>query len=176
MSAGRTSALPVWGWLEAAEPVRWGVSPGDLARRAFGMVYLATPYTRRALRGGCYSWPSAGAAVEEAQHLQAELAFLGVCAVAPVVTAHDACLSLRLRAGREAGEALALDARHWAQWCAPLLAAARFVYVPDLPGWRSSLGVQAELREAIARNTPVLLQARPVAACGGDIGREGSAR
>jgi len=78
----------------------------------------------------------------------------GVTAVSPIVLADGMC---------HATEHLdPLDVRFWTRWCAPILAAARAVVVPDIPGWSRSEGVWHEVREALGRSLPVHVYARGV--------------
>lgn len=117
----------------------------------YGLVYLATPYSKRATDdGGAFCPYGAASAADEATVYAAALAARGVTAISPIVMAHRMC---------EDGAAGLdpLDAAFWTRWCAPLLRACRAVVVPPIRGWRESDGVAHEVREARARGIPVFL-------------------
>jgi len=127
--------------------IRWGETPERVALMASGLVYLATPYTRMVLRDGAWHFALSVEMQVRAERHAARLAALGVTAVSPIALAAGMC---------HASHALdPLDAAFWARWCAPILAAARAVVVPDVPGWHLSDGIRHEVSEALARNLPV---------------------
>lgn len=122
--------------------VRAGATPASVAGVSRGgLIYLATPFTRRLPDVGL-----CGLRDEAAVHVAA-LAREGVTAVSPVLLSAAACISM---------PALdPLDDDFWTRWCAPLLRAAAGVVVPDLPGWPRSRGVRFEMEAALARCIPV---------------------
>lgn len=140
--------------------VHWGQSPRDVAKRASGLVYLATPYTKRAAPGGVFDWGAADRAARDAAECASILSFQGCTAVAPIVLAHQ-MIAVQLGTSRQKiAERNALDAAFWTRWCAPLLWACRFVYVPDLTGWRESEGIAHEIAQAHAYNKIIMFGAR----------------
>lgn len=149
--------------LAASALLTWGQSPVEVSRRAFGVVYLATPYTKRAAPLGAFDWTEADRAARDAAGVLALLAAGGVTCVSPIVQAHAACRWLRDAEGELVAQGVALDGWFWARWCRPLLAASRFVYVPELAGWDQSDGIAHELRRAHIDAKPVLIEAaRPL--------------
>lgn len=126
---------------------------------AFGQVYVATPYTRRAAPEGVFMFDHAADAAKEALEVQLALTLAGVCAVSPIVQAHAMVLARR-RAGLSEAARFALDAAFWTAWCAPMLHASRWVYVPAIEGWTRSDGIRHEVTEALAANKLVWLEAR----------------
>lgn len=129
------------------------VLPDDLSFLRDALVYLATPYSKRAVGpDGRYSTFLAGAAAFEAALWSAALARRGVTAISPIVLAHEACAACC--------DLDPLDATMWSRWCAPLLKACDVVVVPDIHGWRDSDGVRAEIRWAAERGVPVFLVER----------------
>lgn len=130
----------------------------DFARRAFGQVYVATPYTKRAAPDGVFSWQGADQAAWDAANSLADLASLGVTGVSPIVQAHAVVRALVGPLGDESAAALALNADFWVRWCAPVLMASRVVWVPDIVGRFASDGVAGEVAQAIADNKPVFVE------------------
>jgi len=136
-----------------------GTSPKGAAAHVAGLVYLATPYTRRVARvGGRVSWlESAQCSFEAAQYVDG-FSDLGVTALSPIVLAHAACRARLVRLQLQHVNRRALDATFWTAWCAPLLAACRVIYVPDLPGWRESAGVAFEIQAGLDGGKIVILE------------------
>lgn len=130
------------------------VAPALIARRAGGLVYLATPYSLEVvdMRGRWQFARSVEMALRAAS-VSADLALLRVTAVSPIVLAAEMCHATE-------GRPQPLDPlneKFWARWCAPLLRVASAVVVPDLPGWRTSRGIWREVMWALERNVPVYL-------------------
>lgn len=144
IAAARAGELPLLGF---------GATPEAVAREAAGLVYLATPYSRIAVdAAGAWCPERSARAMAQATRAAARLAGLGVTAVSPIVLTAGMC---------HASAALdPLDDPFWARWCAPLLAAARVVVVPDIAGWDRSRGVWREVRAALASNVPVRIYGR----------------
>lgn len=143
-----------WASLTDNPLVRFGVLGQDVPGIVSGQVYLATAYSKRVLIGGDFIEDRSRRLANEAAYVQMLLAKLGVTAVSPIAQAH-----LMLVAGvwgPDRGK-VALDAAFWTRWCAPMLDASTWVYVPDLPGWRESDGIRHEVAQALRRNKPVLI-------------------
>lgn len=133
--------------------IHFGASPESVARRAVGMVYLATPYSRIAVDGdGRWNLTASMVAADRAARHAARLAAVGITAVSPIVQSAAMC---------HASHALdPLDAAFWTRWCAPLLARCGVVVVPDIEGWDQSDGIWREVQEAVAAMKPVHVYAR----------------
>ena len=138
--------------------VVWGLPPARAALQMSGLVYLATPYSKRVLMDGRFSWKLADDCAREALGVCAVFERLGVTAISPILNAHYIVRRHGSDWGPLPAEALALDADHWTRWCAPLLAACRSVYVPALDGWDHSAGVAFEVQESLSRNRPVIFE------------------
>ncbi|WP_323021200.1 DUF1937 family protein [Pararhodobacter sp.] len=144
-----------WASLTDNPVVRFGVQVSAVPGIVSGQVYLATAYSKRVLTGGQFSVGRSRIVADAAAAIQMNLARKGVTAVSPIVQAHQ-----MLVAGIGVPELLhewALDAAFWTRWCAPMLDASTWVYVPDLPGWRESDGIRHEVTHALRRNKPVLI-------------------
>lgn len=126
-----------------------GASPESVARVGSGLRYLATPYSRlvRDPRSGQWSRVRSEEMVRHAALHAADLAGCGVTAVSPIVQSGVMC--------HGASVLDPLDEAFWGRWCQPLLEACTAVVVPDIPGWRQSLGVWREVVWALDRNRPV---------------------
>ncbi|MCW1934553.1 DUF1937 family protein [Pararhodobacter zhoushanensis] len=140
--------------------VHWGQSSRDVAHRASGLVYLATPYTKRAAPGGVFDWAAAESAARDAAECANVLSLLARTAVSPVVMAHQMIAAGRGKPWQRIVEAHALDADFWSDWCGPMLWACRFVYVPNLPGWRECDGVARAIAQAHDAGKVILIEAR----------------
>lgn len=136
---------PVWPGL-----LHLGATAESVARAASGQVYLASPYTLQVIDPRTGRWSRARSrTLAAAAALHAGLlARRGVTAVSPIVLSAAMC-------HLPATELDPLDERFWAGWCQHLLAVSRAVVVPDIPGWRQSLGVWREVIWALERNMPV---------------------
>lgn len=152
---------PDWPALHAYEGVLLHRDVGvvelaDLARSR--LIYLATPYTRRAVdENGAWCIDLSIAAAAEASAWAWRLARAGVTAVSPVMLAaqmvHD-----EYAAERPNIDALGpLDHAAWEAWCRPLLAASAAVAIAPLEGWEVSLGVWREAVAALGVNRPVFV-------------------
>ena len=139
--------------------MHWGQDTTEAARRLSGLVYVATPYTKLAAPRGVFDWPRADAAAHKAAGAVAMLAMRGVSAVSPIVIAHAACDWWHSQVNAGFAERAALDAMFWTRWCAPLLDAARMVYVPAIEGWHESDGVAREVAHALSGCKPVIFEA-----------------
>ena len=136
----------------------WGLPPARAALQLSGLVYLATPYTKRAAPGGVFDWGAADDAYRDALGALAAMERLGITAVSPIVQAHLIVRRHASAMGPQGAARLALDADHWMRWCAPMLAACRAVYVPAIAGWDQSAGIAFEVAEALDRNKPVIFE------------------
>ena len=159
MTPARHPNVQDWGKLLSA-PGRWpgllhaGATPESVARVASGQLYLATPYSLQVTNPVTGRWVrrwseqvARGAALA-----QADLAMRGVTAVSPISQSAAMChIDSRLDP---------LDERFWARWCDAILWASRAVVVPDLPGWRHSLGVWREVVWALDHSVPVHVYGR----------------
>lgn len=143
-----------WQGLTDNSLVRFGVLGRDVPGIVSGQVYLATAYSKRVLAEGVFSEDLSRRLANEAAFVQMALAKLGVTAVSPIAQAH-----LMLMAGVWGPDrgSVALDAAFWIRWCAPMLDASTWVYVPDLPGWCESDGIRHEVTQALRCNKPVLI-------------------
>lgn len=144
----------------AAARLFTGMAPAVAAQRLTGLVYLATPYTRRVNAAGKVNWRASSACAAEAALAIDELSDLGITAVSPILLAHHACHQRIARVGLRQADARALDGEFWTGWCAPLLAACRSVYVPELPGWQRSAGAAFEIEAALDAGKVVVLEGR----------------
>lgn len=118
-----------------------------------GMVYLATPYTRRVIdEGGRFCPYRSEAAGSLAAEWQRRLALHGVSAFSPI-----AASVAMIRDDLTGRHPAPLDVRFWEAWCRPFLLAARAVVVPMVEGWEESEGVLAEVRAALESCRTVLL-------------------
>lgn len=140
--------------LDACDPLlRRGVDAGALiAQGAAGIVYVATPYSRVVTRpDGSWCWHLSALARDRAVAATVPLVRAGMAAFSPVALAAQMC--------HRAPDLDPLDGVFWERWCAPFLAAAALVWVPDIAGWRESDGVSHEIAVALARNKPVRIEA-----------------
>lgn len=140
--------------------VHFGQDLKSAAARIFGPVYLATPYSRRALIDGRFDWDAADRAAAQAGWQVIALARRGITALAPVVLAHAGCRAVAgdTPAAADQMARLAADGPFWAVWCAPLLDACKFVWVPQIDGWRESAGIRAEIVSALEAGKIVLIE------------------
>ncbi len=136
----------------AWQTLHLGATPDLVAREASGLVYLATPYSREAVRDGIIWDMRLSLQMQgHAERHAAALAARGITAIAPIALAAGMC--------HQSHQLAPLDARFWQRWCAPLLAASRAVVVPDIPGWDRSQGIWFEVVEALDRQMPVYVYA-----------------
>jgi hypothetical protein len=142
------------GWVELC---RFGASPRLVSSTFAGgrPVYLATPYSRRAIDdAGRFDLDRSRAAIELAVYESARLLQEGISALSPI-----AISGAMIHANLERGWGLKLpdplDGRAWARWCGPLIDASCAVVVPDLAGACRSDGVRQEVLYAISRNRRV---------------------
>ena len=134
--------------------VHVGASPEVVARHNAGLAYLATPYTKEVLTGGKWDFNKSVAASLIASRHVLLLMREGVTAVSPIVLAAEALHAQPSVPGRKVSP---LDHARWTDWCRPMFAAAKLVVVPNIPGWDRSEGIWAEVRAALAHNTPVFV-------------------
>lgn len=165
-----------WGTIMAASErgelrlLMLGETPQSVAEMigAEGFVYLATPYSRRAVdRLGRWSLGQSGQLEAEASREVGRLKAAGVSAFSPIAASasvvHATLNPFSIYPKPDPAHD-PLDAAAWLSWCLPFLAAARAVVVPDLAGWDQSDGIRVEVAEALRRDLPVMLYA------GGDFG------
>ncbi|WP_347311385.1 DUF1937 family protein [Defluviimonas sp. SAOS-178_SWC] len=152
---------PAWGpVLKAAKAgdlplLRIGANADSVAREAYGLVYLATPYSKIAVGpDGAWDVDRSVFAMAEARTHAIRLARRGVTAISPIMQAASMC--------HATDRIDPLDEAFWTRWCKSLLAAARSVVVPDIRGWDQSSGVWHEVRTAIAANRVVHVYAEAV--------------
>jgi len=140
-----------------------GATPEHIGREVAGIAYLATPYSKVVLDAdGLWDQRLSLDASARAARASAALARHGVTALSPIVQTAEMCHCSSLSA-RDPGALDPLDAAFWTRWCAPLLAAARAVIVPDIPGWDQSDGIWAEVVSALGCNLPVYVYDRGAA-------------
>lgn len=158
---GDFPARPDWAALHVYEGVtlRRDVTVAELRRLAMGgLVYLATPYSRRAVdERGRWSLDLSITAMSEASVWAWRLTRAGLSVVSPVMMSaqmvHDEYASERPHQN-----ALdPLDGRAWETWCTPMLAAAQLVVIPPIDGWDRSAGIWREAVAALGANKPVFL-------------------
>lgn len=158
---GDFPARPDWAALHDYEglTLRRDVGVPELAQRfAARLVYLATPYTRRAVdENGAWCLDRSIAAATEASAWAWRLTRAGLSVVSPVMLSaqmvHD-----EWAAERPHADALGpLDWRAWEAWCRPMLAASDLVAIPPIDGWDESLGIWREAVAALAVNKPVVV-------------------
>lgn len=152
-------AAPETGWpalmrrTEDDDPdLTFGATPDSVAAGTYGLIYLATPYNR-IVRDAHGNWDRhlSVQAWEKASRAAAALCERGVTAISPIALSTDICATnARIDP---------LDQKFWTRWCEPLLQAADFVVVPDIPGWDASLGVWHEVTWALSVGTPVMVYA-----------------
>lgn len=142
-----------------------GESPQGVAEMfgpdGFGFVYLATPYSKRAVdRDGRWSLGESGRLEAEAAREVARLKLVGVSAFSPIALScsvvHATLNPFSIKAKPDPAHD-PMDAACWLTWCMPFLLAARAVVVPDLPGWDQSEGIKAKVTEALGAGMPVIL-------------------
>lgn len=139
------------------------INPDGFGPDGFGFVYLATPYSKRAVdRHGVWSLRESGRLADEAAKEVARLKLAGVSAFSPIALSSAVVhatlnpFSIKTRPDPRHDP---LDAACWLTWCMPFLRAARALVVPDLPGWDQSNGIKAEVTEALRLGMPVMLYA-----------------
>lgn len=132
-----------------------GSSIAEVARQAGVLGYLATPYLRETIAAGVWRMERSAALSASAALVMVDLAQAGVSVVAPAVQMAEMCnVASILPRGRRLNP---LDPAFWERWCRPLLAAADFVVVPDMPGWERSEAVLAAARHAVDTGLPLYL-------------------
>lgn len=141
-SAGRWSAL-----------VHRGATADSVAKAAGGVAWLSAPVIEGVTAGGRWRFDKAVEVEIRAAHMLHELARAGCAAISALVM---------WSAMAQAGSALArrqrldpLDEAAWDRWCAPMRNAAALVVVLDVPRWRVSRAVWADVVWALERNVPV---------------------
>lgn len=157
---GEFPATPDWSALHAYEGVslRRDIGPDEMRHFLSRLVYLATPYTRRAVdENGAWCLDLSIAAAAEASAWAWRLTRAGLSVVSPIMLSaqmvHD-----EYAAERASPDAIdPLDHRAWEAWCAPILARCEVVAIPPIAGWDESLGVWREAVGALAVNKTVLL-------------------
>lgn len=113
------------------------------------LVYLATPYSKRAVdAAGAYCPAGAREAARGAVAWSARLAEDGITAISPIVLS-------QAMADTFPSAIDPLDADFWNRWCAPLLMRCQAVIVPPMAGWRESAGVRHEVATAAGLGLPV---------------------
>lgn len=164
LDARRWPARPAWGQVFAAAargeamrvggPVLLGQRLDEVALHCRGgLVYLATPYTARAMdRDGDWCAEAGQDAADAAALWVGHLAEAGVTAISPVVQAHAACLErpATLDPLREA---------FWQAWCRPILHRCKSMVIPEIDGWDRSHGIWAEFGWALGHGMPVYVMA-----------------
>lgn len=159
-----SAARDFWAPLAGDPRLRWGVRPADGALQGLAPVYLATPYSRRAIGpDGLFDLMRAQDACADALRVLRILTLADVPAFAPIVQSHAVICDLLASASCDAGAAqvagFALDGAFWERLNRPHVMACRSLYVPDIAGWQDSVGIRAEVAAMLARNRPVLIQA-----------------
>jgi|GEM_PF-5484439 len=132
---------------------------------AGSLVYLATPFSKRAVDDGAFSWNLAAGAAHDARVWQGWLAAHGVTAISPISAAYEGLLGNSGGVGCYAipggfgalrsDQPDPLDAVFWEAWCKPLLEASDCVVIPPIEGWRDSAGIAAEVAAADEHGLPV---------------------
>ncbi len=158
-----SGVLPGWAPLVArhGNMLLWfGADAALLAQRAprGRPVYLATPYSKRVISDETGQWDThlSMLCALEAAEVAAGLLPHGVTAVSPIVQAH-----LMVRAVIDGPARIdPMDQALWGDWCRPLLAGCGAVFVPDLFGWASSVGVLGEVSDALTCSRQVFIGAR----------------
>lgn len=175
MDMGAAEIRAFWGALadESGALVHFGVGADRVQLRAAGRpVYVATPFTRPVA-----AMPKGVNRHIEALHQQKlaakaldALAQNFVSGISPVVQS-VAMLETRWQVwGDESAPRGVLDHGFWMAWALRYLDGCRSIWVPDIAGWSESAGVHAEVREALLRNLPVMIEA-PLVPGGGRGGR-----
>lgn len=163
-AAATDDPAPFWASLAGDPRVRWGVTPADPLLNGISPAYLATPYSRRAMRDGAFCMMAAHGAAVDARRVLRIMTLAGITAISPIVQAQSVIADLWGDVdGAEAERriaALALDADWWAAINQPLLNVTRGIYVPELTGWAESAGIMAEVRWVLGGNRPVMIGAR----------------
>ncbi len=142
------------GWEELC---RFYCSPRVVAAWFSGRrpVYLATPYSRRAVdEAGVFNPARSREAIDCAVYESARLLQEGVSAISPI-SISGAMIHANLERGWGLDLPDPLDGRAWALWCGPLIDASCAVVVPDIDGALQSDGVRQEVLYAISRNRRV---------------------
>lgn len=152
-----------WSALAGDARIRWGVGPADPILRGLEPVYLATPYSRRAMRAGRFDYPAAHVAALDARRVLRLMTVAGITAISPIVQSQAVIADLWTDASDAKGErqigSLALNADWWEAINRPLLNVARGIYVPELPGWDESTGIMAEVVQVLRGTRPVMVGA-----------------
>lgn len=129
------------------------------ARHGGELAYLATPYSKLCRdRSGGFNRSASITCVYSGAYWQRAFALRGLSTVSPIVMAG---LIAESDMAEEVQEVDPLNAPFWENWCRPMLEKADLVVVPQIDGWRDSLGVWCEVQTALARDVPVFL----VSAC-----------
>lgn len=140
--------------------VHFGCAPINVAMAARQPVYLASPYSRRAVdAGGQWDRTASMRAILDAAAELRRLKAVGVTAVSPVVLSGMAVHELPPD-GPDFEAHHPLDAAAWMGWCQPLLNAAPAMVVPEIAGWDVSDGVKAEVAFAVRHQMQVFIYAR----------------
>ena len=166
--------LPTSDWSELLRLGREGQVPclhlvqsAAAVAKSFGgkqPVYLATPYSREAVDVlGCWSYEASHRAHRRAARACADLLDQGVTAISPVVLGVAMINATGTYEARRRGKLQfvprldPLDDGIWHDWCQPLLRVCGAIVVPEIPGWRESNGIYAEVAQALTRNIPVYI-------------------
>lgn len=133
-----------------------GATPQDIAARATGYVYLATPYSLEVVgEDGKWSRHRSYLLADLAVMSARRLAGHGVTAVSPIVLTDRMCSMTKALDP--------LDDDYWTRWCAPILRGASAVVVPEIEGWQRSRGIWHEVTWALERAVPVWVGAEGAA-------------
>lgn len=159
---GDFPSAPDWAALHDYEGVtlRRDIDMTDMRHFLSRLVYLATPYSRRAVdENGAWHLDLSIAVATEASAWSWRLTRAGLSVVSPIMLSaqmvHD-----EYAAERPAPDAIdPLDHRTWEAWCRPMLAACDVVAIPPIKGWDVSHGVWREAVAALAVNKTVLILA-----------------
>ncbi len=105
-------------------------------------VYVATPYSLRVRRNGGWDRTASYDAWIDATIALRRLLSVGVTGVSPIVMAGS-----MIHVGDHI-KGMAVDPFDddlWAAWCRPLMMMSCAIWVPEIPGWRDSRGIAAEV-------------------------------
>lgn len=158
---GEFSPDPDWSALHAYEGLTLlrDFDVVDLAARFRArLIYLATPYSRRAVdENGAWCLHRSMSAATEASAWAWRLARAGLTAVSPVMLSAQ-MVQDEYTAEHPHEDAIGpLDHAAWEAWCRPLLAASELVAIPPIDGWEVSRGIWREAVAALAVNKPVIV-------------------
>lgn len=158
---GEFSPDPDWSALHEFEGLTLlrDIGVAELAARFRGrLIYLATPYSRRAVdENGAWCLYRSMTAAAEASAWAWRFARAGLTAVSPVMLSAQ-MVQDEYAAEHPHADALGpLDHAAWETWCRPMLAAAELVAIPPIDGWDVSRGVWRETVAALAVNKPVIV-------------------